>query len=282
MSILFESFQAFCDFVEEETKRQKKGNVKLVDLGPEQVAAASYVVCKDKAKSYHIFELGIDGSLLRPCPQLRHPELMKQFQADEELRLICGYTFLDCARGDKDMSERVIDIFQLKAKIVPVESPTRSKSRCHFLSHIEEGRIKLSVSATKKKSWKYDQDYRRLICSCCNAPIAVLQDSERGVATLKSYLLMTLYKDYHIFAFVCDDCRDVCETAVIEKQSVCLSCFDSFDQTHLVRVPIRYDRRESRGTAIVVTFCSSCFNMPHVSAQLENLRYLEQPILYPL
>ena len=288
MTLFFQDFSTFSLYVDQESKRYEelKRQTKVVNLKSEQVAVACYYVSQDKEKSFKVFGLGVDGSLLLPCPRIRYPDLFDILDQDKDLRLICGYAFLDCAKDDMTMCQHIVQTFNLSITLQPARhpGPNRTKSRCHFLSPIEEGRIKLSVAQSKKKVWKFqDKDYKRLVCSSCDALISTLQDGERGVATLKSYLLTILYKEYHIFAFVCDDCRDTCEMAVVttDQPAACMSCFQPAEHDQLVHVPIRYDRKTARGKAIVVSFCPVCFSQPHVTTQLENLRYLEQPIVYP-
>lgn len=287
---LFFDYNSFSEYVEIESRRyeQLKRETKAVNLKPHEIAIACYFVSQDKVRSFQLFQLGVDGSLLLPCPRIRYPDLFTRFDADEELRMICGYAFLDCAKGDMKICQEIVKTFNLSTTLQPASPPlppqqVRTKSRCHYLSPIEEGRIKLSVASTKKKVWKFaGKDYKALICSSCDAPISTLQDSERGVATLKSYLLTMLYKEYHIFAFVCDDCRDTCEmVAMCEPPNACMACFGKFEQDELVHVPIRYDRKPTRGQAVVVSFCPTCFSQPHIATQMENLRFLEQQIVYP-
>lgn len=287
MTLFFQNFSEFSDYVDQESKRyeQLKSQTKAVNLKSQEVAVACYYVSQDKQKSFQVFGLGVDGSLLLPCPRIRYPDLFDTLDKNKELRLICGYAFLDCAKNDMAICRQIVQTFSLSTTLQPARppAPSKTKSRCHFLSPIEEGRIKLSVAQSKKKVWKYGgKDYKNLVCSSCTAPISTLQDGERGVATLKSYLLTMLYKEYHIFAFVCDDCRDTCEMAASQDQpNACMSCFERADKDELVHIPIRYHRKTSRGQAIVVSFCPACFSQPHVTTQLDNLRYLEQPIVYP-
>jgi len=287
MTLFFHNFSEFSVYVEQESKRYEelKRQTKAVNLKSQEVAVACYFVSQDKLKSFQVFALGVDGSLFLPCPRIRYPDLFDILDKNKELRLICGYALLDCVKNDIPSCRHIVQTFNLSTTLQPARSPSvsKTKSRCHFLSPIEEGRIKLSVSPSKKKVWKYEgKDYKKLVCSSCTTPISTLQDGEHGVATLKSYLLTMLYKEYHIFAFICDDCRDTCEMVATEGQpNACMSCFERAKEDELFHVPIRYDRKTSRGQAIVVSFCPTCFSQPQIMTQLENLRYLEQSVVYP-
>jgi len=252
-------------------------------LTSEALAIVCFLISNDEKRAFQVYQLGIDSSLVvYPMPSVRYPEIMNALNEDAHLRLICGYAFLDRVRDHETiLKARICDTFGLNVQSL-IRKPS-SRARCHTLSPIEAARMKFSVDLDNKnrRYWRDLDDYQSLVCSRCQNFIVTLKDGQMGVAKLKAYLIHDVYKEFHIYAFVCDECRNICNDSV-KLPGVCLGCFHIYSTDSMYKVPIRYDRAEKRGQPIIIGLCPECFNQAHINNQIEKIRYVEVPIQSPL